>query len=80
MSMLSRVRRHLGWKLFLSYLVIILVGVIVLTSATEFAVPSAFERHMASMASMMGPGSRMMEMDLFDNFRKAVNEALTLAA
>jgi histidine kinase len=79
MSMLSRVRRHLGWKLFLSYLVIILVGVIVLASATEFAVPSAFERHMAAMASMMGPGSRMMEMDLFDNFRNAVNEALTLA-
>lgn len=80
MRILSRIRRYLGWKLFLSYLIVILVGVIVLASATEFAVPSAFERHMAAMASMMGPGSRMMEMDLFDNFQNAVNEALTLAA
>jgi histidine kinase len=78
--MLSRIRRHLSWKLFLSHLVIIVVGIVVLASAAEFAVPTAFDRHMAAMAEMMGGRSMMMDVDLFTNFRKAVNEALALAA
>jgi two-component system sensor histidine kinase BaeS len=79
MKVVSYLRRHLSWKLFLSYLVVIVVGTVVLASAAEFAVPSAFERHLATMGAMMG-GNPMMEMDLFTNFRNAVNEALTLAA
>ena len=51
--MVGLIRRHLGWKLFLSYLAVILVGTVVLASATEFAVPSAFDRHIAAMSSMM---------------------------
>jgi hypothetical protein len=43
-------------------------------------VPSAFERHMAAMAVIMGNMAPAMEMDLFTNFRNAVNEALALAA
>lgn len=78
--MMSRLRRHLGWKLFVSYLVVILVGTLVLASAAEFLVPSAFERHMAAMAVMMGNLAPEMELDLFTNFRNAVNEALALAA
>ncbi len=78
--MLNRIRRHLSWKLFLSYLVVILVGIVVLASATEFVVPSAFERHLAAMAALMGGASQEMEIDLFTNFRRAVNEALILSA
>jgi histidine kinase len=91
--MLSTMRRHLSWKLFFSYLVVILVGIVVLASAAEFAVPTAFERHMGAMAEMTlapalrsgasaGVGGRMMGMgmDLFANFRTAVTEALALAA
>ncbi len=78
--MISRLRRHLGWKLFVSYLVVILVGTVVLASAAEFLVPSAFERHMAAMAVIMGNMAPEMELDLFTNFRNAVNEALALAA
>lgn len=77
--MLGRIRRHLSWKLFLSYLVVILVGIVVLASAAEFVVPSAFERHMAAMAAMMGGAAMGMEMDLFTNFRGAVHEALALS-
>jgi len=77
--MLGQIRRHLSWKLFLSYLVVILVGIVVLASAAEFVVPSAFERHMAVMAAMMGGAAMGMEMDLFTNFRGAVNEALALS-
>jgi histidine kinase len=78
--MLSRIRRRLGWKLFLSYLIVILVGMTVLASAAESVVPSAFERHMATMSMMMGDSSRGMGVDLFTGFRHAVNEALVLSA
>ena len=78
--MLKLIRRHLSWKLFLSYLVVILVGIVVLASAAEFAVPTAFDRHMAAMAEMMGGRSSALEQDFFTNFRNAVTEALALAA
>jgi histidine kinase len=84
--MLAYIRRHLGWKIFISYLVIILIGTIVLATATEFVVPRSFDRHLAAMGSMMvdmmGSSSMGMDLnaDLFTNFRTAVNEALTIAA
>ncbi len=78
--MVKRIRRHLGRKLFLSYLIVILVGTVVLASAAEFLVPNAFDRHMAAMAVIMGNMAPEMELDLFTNFRSAVNEALALAA
>jgi len=87
--MLKRIHQHLGWKIFISYLIIILVGIIVLATSTEFAIPSAFDRHMSAMMPMMDDsnmGVGMMEtnvdleVDLFSSFRNAVNEALTRAA
>ena len=47
-------RRHLGAKLLLSYLAIILVGVVVLIVASQFILPASFNRHMAGMGTMMG--------------------------
>lgn len=84
MNLLSIVRSRLGWKLFLSYLVVILVGVIVLASSVELFIPSAFDRHMSSMGpmmeTMMGASQGSVNTDLFASFRAGVNEALTLAA
>jgi two-component system sensor histidine kinase BaeS len=77
--MLGYVRRHLSLKLFLSYLVVIVVGVVVLATAAELAVPTAFERHMATMADMMGGQMTGLNTDLFASFRRAVTEALLLA-
>lgn len=79
MNWTGYIRRHFGWKIFLSYFIIILVGVIVLATAAELALPTAFERHMSVMADMMEP-SDALEMDLYNSFRAAVVEALTLAA
>lgn len=84
--MFTIIRRHLAWKLFLSYLIVVVVGVVVLATAAELTVPRSFQRHMAAMGSMMSQrmGDSTMGMnlnaDLFDNFRAAVNEALLLAA
>jgi len=80
MSLIKRLRRHLGWKLFLSYLIVILVGMVVLASAAEFVMPGAFEHHLAAMAALMDNTSQELEQDLFLNFRLALNESLILSA
>jgi len=77
--MVRYLRRHLSLKLFLSYLVTIVVGVAVLATTAELAVPSAFERHMAAMSEMVGGMSGMLELDFFQSFRNAVTEALVVA-
>jgi len=91
--MLRFIRTHLVLKVFLSYVIVVLVGFVVLTTATSLTVPVAFERHMAGMNAMMSgndmtlapaPGTGMgntlpMEMDLFSNYQAAVTEALSLA-
>lgn len=78
--MFRAVKRYLGFKIFLSYFVVILVGVVVLATAAELSVPSAFNRHMTTMMSSMMDSSPEMNMDLFANFRTAVTEALGIAA
>src|SRR3972149_9305182 len=86
MSILRGLRRHLGWKLFLSYLIIIVVGVLVLASAAELAIPASFDRHMTAMGPMregMRGGveaSQEQDAELFSSFRAGVNQALFLAA
>jgi two-component system sensor histidine kinase BaeS len=86
--MISYLRRHLGAKLLFSYLAIILIGVLVLIAASQFILPSAFNRH---MAGMMGDGMGMGMMNgqgpgpgngtpLYVDFRASFNEALTYAA
>jgi histidine kinase len=78
---------HLGVKLFLSYIAVILVGVIVLALATTLTVPQAYNQHMRGMQAGPGlgmmngnPGAGMMSPDLFQTFRASFNEALLLAA
>ena len=83
-------RSHLGAKLLLSYLVIIVVGVVVLIVASQFVLPAAFNRHMGNMMvfdGMMGMGNGMMgqgandEMSqVYVDFRASFNEALLYAA
>ncbi len=82
MNLLGAVRRRLGWKIFLSYLVVVFVGVAVLAMAAELAVPPSFDRHLAGMESMMGAAGRGAgrETSLFAGFRAAASEALFLAA
>lgn len=87
--MISFIRRHLGWKIFLSYMFIILTGILVLLLSTEYVIPSAFEQHMTSMEHLMG-GQKLegmmanaensLETVLFSSFSDAVNQALTRAA
>ena len=76
---MKAIRRHLGWKLFFSYMIIIVVGVVSLAVVAEFITPNAFDRHMANMA-IMGGNMGGMTADLTDSFQRAVNEILLVAA
>ena len=91
--MLHNLRKHLSWKLFVSYLVVMLVGVVILAGTAEWVAPSAFDRHLAAMGELMQSMmiSNMMEgadtnltnidlnADLFNNFRDAITEALLVS-
>lgn len=72
-------QKHLGWKLFISYLVIIVVGVVSLTVTAELHTPTALSRHMTQMSLMMGRDVEMMG-DITESFSRAINEVLLVAA
>jgi len=91
--MIEYFRRYLGAKLLLSYLVIVVVGVVVLIVASQFVLPGTFSRHMAGMGMMNGMMNGMMGgqdveqpatmSQIYIDFRASFNEALgyaTLAA
>ena len=77
------IQRKLGRKLFLSYLVVVLIGTVVLAVMSQLSAPSAFDRHLAAMAQMMGGtrmmGGQMMQVDLYSSFRHALRDALVYA-
>lgn len=88
--MIAYFRRRLRWKLFLSYLVVVLVGALVLILAMEFAIPRAFNRHVTNVeitdfhmdgTHFLGNGRAegVMMDDLFVQFRTAVTEATLIA-
>ncbi|MCO6451557.1 MAG: HAMP domain-containing protein [Caldilineales bacterium] len=79
MNLLTRIRSHLGWKLMLSYLVVIAAGAVVLVVMVQVQTPSAIARHIQRMASHIAsdPG---LEVDLQHNFTSAISEVTLVAA
>jgi histidine kinase len=84
------IREHLGSKLFIANLAVILIGVIILAITIQVAIPAAFNRHMGMMASggMMGMGQGLgqgqgqgqgADKTLFENFRASMFESLIYA-
>lgn len=72
----------LSYKLFISYVIVVLVGLIVLSIATAFVAPANFSEQMTHMRGGSGMmGQRMAELDAeFEtSFREAVNHALMIA-
>jgi histidine kinase len=89
--MMKMIQTHLGVKLFLSYLAVILIGALVLALTVPAVLPQAFNRHLgnmgvaAGMGMMQGQGhgfgnGQGMMADLFNGFRAGVFEALAWAA
>lgn len=82
--MLKFIRSKLSRKVFLSYLAVIFVGAVVLTTSINLSIPSTFDRHIAWMSTAMvstasAEDIAAMEMDLFSSYRAAVFESLSFA-
>jgi signal transduction histidine kinase len=80
------IRERLGAKLFLSNLLVILIGVIILAITIQITIPSAFNRHLGMMADngmgmgMMGQGQGLgFGRTLFENFRASMFQSLGYA-
>ena len=88
------IRSHLGIKLFLSYFVVILVGMSVIGITTKFVMPTAYARHLSFMETqfgteagtgqgqMMGQGRGQgggMMSEFYNNFQATFNESLVIA-
>ncbi len=80
--MIAYLRSHLSAKLFLSYLAIILVGVLVLIVAGESILPTAFNRNMGGMmgGDMMGLNSNDPMSQVYADYQASFNETLIYAA
>lgn len=78
MKWLSIIRRSLGWKILLSYLVIIVVAFVVLATAANFHTGPAIDRHIAEMEAALRGGPQQAP-DLLDSFHQAVNEVILVA-
>lgn len=77
MALSRYLNNHLGAKLLLSYLTVVLIAILVLALASQWILPTALNRHMQGMGTMMGgsSGPGMMQ-GLFSDFRSSFNEAL----
>lgn len=91
---MNYVRSHLAVKLFASFLLVTLIGMIVIWVTTQFTTPRAYARHLQFMESQMS-GQTMMGMgngqgqgrgqqgsmlaDFYQNFRASFEESLIFA-
>lgn len=80
---MTYIRNHIGVKLFLSYLAVILFGIVILFAVSRLSIPAAYKRHMLGIPGMgggMGPGQGAgMMADQLLNFRSIFYEALAYA-
>ena len=78
MRLIRLLQSRLTWKVFASYLAVVVVGGIVLLAAGELHMPVAFQRHLAAMAAQM-ENAESLAGDLYHNFREALVEAGAIA-
>lgn len=82
MKITKLVRSHLNIKLLLAFLIVVIVGAIVLITAIEFIMPTAFENHLLFMQNAFRDPSeteQALNDDLFISFRTAVYDAMKFA-
>ena len=73
----------LSYKLFLSYLFVVFIGLVVLAISTAFVAPVNFSQEVTHMgralAGMMGQHRFELMTELETSFRNALNNALIIA-
>lgn len=73
----------LSHKLFVSYIVVVMIGLIVLSIATAFVAPVSFSQQMThmrgNMAGMGGQHMNELDAEIEASFRAAINNALVIS-
>lgn len=77
------IRTRLGIKLFISYVIVVLVGMFVLVTVVRVNVPGAYQRHVAIVADLISNQSLIpagqLEQSLFQNFSAGVTDAVLIS-
>jgi signal transduction histidine kinase len=79
MKLLTMLRQRLGWKLCLSYLLVILAVVVVLDTTAEFRAPAVLRRDMAHLPAPWRSDPALLEA-LHASFQAAVDELLAIGS
>lgn len=78
MTPVRALRRRLGWKIFASYLLVVLVGAVVLWTTVQALAPAALSPHIALMTRLVG-GRPDLVATLFNSIFGAMTAALAVA-
>ncbi len=75
MKLFSLLQQHLAWKLFLSYLLVLVIGVVVLDTVAELQTPGALIRNIAQLKALQQSNPELLA-QLEANFHAAVDRYL----
>ncbi len=75
MKLFATIRQHLGWKLFFSYLLIVLIAIVVLDVIAELQTPNALTRNIAQWQSLPETNPALLAM-LEANFQTVIHQLL----
>lgn len=78
MKFLAMIQHHLGWKLFLSYLLILVIGIVVLDVTAELQTPNALTHNIAPLQTLQETNPSLLA-TLETNFQTIIHEHLLIA-
>lgn len=77
MKIFEAFRRRLGWRLLLSYLLVLIIGIVVLDITAELQTPHALTRNIARLQALQEQDPAL-EADLQANLSRAVHDELMI--
>jgi signal transduction histidine kinase len=78
MRFLTLLRQRLGWKLFLSYFLVLIIGVVVLDVTAELQTPKVLARNITTLQTMQVDNPGLLA-DLEAHLQQAVHDQLVVA-
>jgi signal transduction histidine kinase len=78
MTLWNAIQRRLGWKLFLSHLVVVIIGGAVLVATAQLHASTAMVRHITHLDNAIGDNPTLKE-DMRDSFMVAVDEVILVS-
>ncbi|MGB8648360.1 MAG: ATP-binding protein [Anaerolineae bacterium] len=79
MKIITQLQQHLGWRLFLSYLLVLVIGVVVLDAVAELQAPDGLTRNIPPLQAIEANNPGMLAV-LEANFQTIVHEHLIIAS